>query len=109
MPGTKGLDLRSIKLLQAEGWTTVEKVEHYNHMQRRTHDLFGIFDILAVGPQGTLAVQVTSASNTAARIRKIADSDAIGDVREAGWTVEVHGWRKNKSNRWELHRREDIS
>ncbi len=106
---TKGLDLRTIKLLQAEGWPTVEKVEWWNAHSRRKHDLFGIFDVLAVGPRGTLAVQVTSATNVAARIRKIADSEHVGSVREAGWAIEVHGWRKNKSNRWELHRREDIS
>lgn len=29
-------------------------------------------------------------------------------VREAGWEIRVHGWRKHKG-RWELARNEDVS
>ena len=59
-----------------------------------TKDLFGIIDVLAVREGETLAVQVTSRSNVSTRLRKIADSDSIADIRAAGWTVHVHGWDK---------------
>jgi hypothetical protein len=41
------------------------------------------------------------------RVRKFSDADAIGDLRDANWTLEVHGWKKVK-NRWQV-RVEDIS
>lgn len=64
--------------------------------------------MLALRGTETLAVQTTTAANVPARIRKIADSPLIGAVREAGWTVRVHGWAK-KSNRWVLTRDENLS
>jgi hypothetical protein len=77
-------------------------VEYWNSFSRKRVDLFGIFDIIAVGNGETLAVQTTSGSNVSARIRKIRDSEYIAACREAGWRVEVHGWAKNASNRWKL-------
>jgi hypothetical protein len=82
-------------------WPAVEKVEHRNAHTNVTHDLFGIIDVLAVGPAGTLAVQATSWGHVAARVRKIADSEHIDAIREAGWTVQVWGWRK-PAHRWEF-------
>ena len=65
-----------------------------------TKDLFGIVDVLAIREGETLAVQTTSRSNVSTRIRKIADSDSIADIRAAGWTVLVHGWdRKDGQDR----------
>ena len=43
-----------------------------------------------------------------ARIKKIADNDHVKNLREANWTLLVHGWFKNKSNRWEV-KEEDVS
>lgn len=85
----------------------VAVVEHWNHFARIRQDLFGCIDILCIGGGETIAIQATSYSNVSARIRKVAEADAIGDMREAGWTVLVHGWRKIK-NKWEL-REEDVS
>ena len=48
----------------------------------------------------TLAVQATSGSNVSSRVSKIADAEHIGAVREAGWRVEVWGWRKSAAGRW---------
>ena len=76
-------------------------VEHWNPHAHIRQDLFGIIDVLAVGKGGTVAVQCTSYSNVASRVTKIADSEAIGDIRDAGWKVLVHGWRKPK-HRWEV-------
>ena len=98
----------TLRKLRDDGWPLVAVVEHWNPHARIRQDLFDLVDVLAVGPQGTLAVQTTSATNVAARIRKIADSPNIAAIREAGWAFHVHGWRK-KGGRWELHREEDVS
>lgn len=105
-PPTTQLTMRQ---LRAEGWPVVEKVEHWDG--RRTHDLLGIIDVLAVGPRGTLAVQTTTRDNVSARVRKIADSPTIAAIREAGWTVLVHGWEQPKGpgTRWVLGRVVDVS
>jgi hypothetical protein len=80
----------------------VATVEYYNAYTRRKHDLFGCIDLLAIGNGETLAIQVTSKSNMSARIRKIEDGDALPEMLRSGWRVLVHGWWKNKSNRYEL-------
>lgn len=97
----------SIRYLRTEGYT-VEIVERWNPHTRTRHDLFGVLDLLALRGAETLGVQTTSNGNVAARVRKIAESQHIAALREAGWTLHVHGWRKNKSNRWEL-RTVDVS
>ena len=100
----------TIRHLRNNGWHTAN-VEKYNHITRRTHDLYGFIDVLAVGPDGTLAVQTTSATNVAARITKIESDElapALAAVREAGWTIHVHGWQKKKG-RWVLQREIDLS
>jgi hypothetical protein len=88
-------------------WPVVEVVERYVAHAGRRHDLFGFIDVLAVGPDGTLAVQTTTSANVAARVRKIADHPNLAAVREAGWTIHVHGWRK-KGGRW-IVREVDVS
>lgn len=98
----------TLEHLRQQGYT-VEVVEHWNPHARRRTDLFGIVDVLALKGDETLAVQTTSATNVSSRINKIADSPNIAAIRDAGWTIRVHGWRKNKAGRWELHRDEDVS
>jgi hypothetical protein len=80
----------------------VATVEYYNAYTRRKHDLFGCIDLLAIGNGETLAIQVTSKSNMSARIKKIEDSAALPEMLRSGWRILVHGWWKNKSNRYEL-------
>ena len=98
----------TLRHLRNEGWPLVEVVEHWNSHARIRQDLFGFIDIIAIARDRTLAIQCTSAGNTASRIRKIAEHPNIGFVREAGWEIRVHGWRK-RNGRWELHRNEDLS
>lgn len=87
--------IRTMRFLKAEGWECAN-VERYDMRTRRRHDLFGMFDILAVSPIGTRAVQVTSASNVSARVKKLQANPILEICKEAGWIVEVHGWRKDK-------------
>ena len=82
-------------------------VEKWNSHVKIRQDLFGIIDVLAVGNGETVAVQCTTYTNVSSRVKKIADSDAIDDIRDAGWKVLVHGWRKPK-HRWEC-REVDVS
>ena len=86
----------SLDALRKE-YSTVQVVEHWCPFSRRRKDLFGFVDILAVGNGETVAVQTTSWANVSARVKKITESDALPDLRKAGWTLRVHGWRKNKT------------
>jgi hypothetical protein len=92
--------------LREEGYV-VAIVERWNPHARIRQDLFGFIDLLAIRKGETLAVQVT-ASGVSARIKKIMESDYLNAVRDAGWRIVVHGWRKNSKGRYVL-RIEDIS
>jgi hypothetical protein len=85
----------------------VAVVERWNPHARIRQDLFGVLDLLAVKDGEILGVQTTSGSNVAARLAKIADSEAVPDLRRAGMRLEVHGWRKLKAG-WCV-RVEDVS
>lgn len=87
---------RSLKLLRERGYTA-GIVEKWNPHARRRFDLFGILDLVAVGNGETIGVQTTSGSNVSSRVAKIQDSEALAELRAAGWTIVVHGWRKLKS------------
>lgn len=83
-------------------------VERWNAHARIRQDLFGVLDVVAVGDGGTVGVQATSGSNVSSRVAKLTESDALPLLREAGWTILVHGWRKNAKGRWVL-REVDLS
>ena len=90
---------RAIQSLRADGYE-VETVEQVKRIPGRTwrKDLFGAFDLLAVNSSGDVkAVQVTSRSNVASRVTKLADLPVIGWLRRAGWTLEVWGYGKTKT------------
>jgi hypothetical protein len=97
---------RSLALLREEGYT-VAIVEKWNPHVRIRQDLFGFIDLLAIRKGETLAVQTTS-TGVSSRIKKIMESDYLPKVRDAGWRIIVHGWRKNSKGRYVL-RVEDIS
>ena len=97
---------RSLALLREEGYT-VAIVEKWNPHVRIRQDLFGFIDLLAIRKGETLAVQTTS-TGVSSRIKKIMESNYLPKVRDAGWRIVVHGWRKNSKGRYVL-RVEDIS
>lgn len=92
---------RSIKYLSDLGYL-VERVEIWNCFSRTRSDLWGFADLLAVKRDEVLAVQVTSRGNVSHRVAKIADNEKVDRVREAGIRLEVHGWSKMASGKWEL-------
>jgi hypothetical protein len=84
---------RSLKHLREQGYRA-EVVEKWIPGANIRKDLWGFVDIVALRDGETLGVQSTSGSNVAARVKKIAESEAVGDVRKAGWRIVCHGWRK---------------
>ena len=91
----------SLRKLKSEGYKTVQVVEVWIPFSRTRRDLFGAWDILAVKDGETIAIQVTSKSNISARVKKISENEHVNNLRDANWKLLVHGWFKNKSNRWE--------
>jgi hypothetical protein len=89
---------RTLKLLRDEGYLAYV-VERWCSFTHRRYDLFGIIDVLAVKGSETLAVQTTSGSAVSARVKKMEASEALPWLRDAGWTIHVHGWRKTKLKR----------
>jgi hypothetical protein len=89
---------RTLKLLRDDGWLA-EVVERWVPGANIRKDLFGWIDIVALRDGETLAVQCTSYTNISARVKKIADSETVAQVRKAGWLIWVIGWRK-VNNRW---------
>tara|TARA_B100000949_G_scaffold67649_1_gene60101 strand:- start:2017 stop:2325 length:309 start_codon:yes stop_codon:yes gene_type:complete len=93
---------RSLKFLREEGYLPAV-VESFNSFTKQRKDLFGFIDILAIKQDETLAIQATSRSNISSRVKKIAESETVGAVREANWRIEVWGWAKI-NGRWQLKR-----
>ena len=89
----------SLAKLREEGYTCWI-TEHWNNWSKTRQDLFGFIDILALKGNETLAIQTTTAANLNARCKKIADHENVGAVREAGWTIHVHGWHQDDKRKW---------
>lgn len=85
---------RSLKELKKRGYDLIQVVEHWNAFAKIRQDLFGIIDILIVSGGETIAVQTTSWDNVSARTKKMLESPAYPHIKEAGWTLLVHGWAK---------------
>jgi len=83
-------------------------VEYWGAFDHKRHDLFGFIDVLCLRGEETVAIQTTSYSNVSARVKKATASENLSWVREAGWTIHVHGWRK-VGNRWVLGKCVDLS
>jgi len=91
----------SLKNMRERGYLSAV-VEKWNPHAKIRQDLYGIIDLVGVG-DGTLAVQSTSdnGGNVAKRITKIRESENTNIILDAGWKIEVHGWKKVK-NRWQV-------
>lgn len=104
---SKSPTARSLDELRERGFMP-QVVEYWNSFSRKRVDLFGVWDIVAVGNGEILFVQTTSGSNVSARVKKIAEAPTTPLLREAGVRLEVHGWRKSSRNRW-VQRIVDVS
>lgn len=90
---------RSLAYLR-ERYPLVDVVEKWNPYAKVRKDLWGIADLVCVGDD-ILAVQTTSGSNLASRVRKVTESAALPVLRKAGIRVVCHGWAKRKG-KWTL-------
>lgn len=87
--------------MRARGYLC-QVTEHWNPFARIRQDLFGFIDVLCIKDGEIVGVQTTSRSNVSNRYNKIKDHDNIWPVLDSGIRVVIHGWGKNKSNRWEV-------
>ena len=94
------LNQRTVSLLKEQGYQSTV-VETYCAFTKRKKDLFGIFDILAVGNGETIGVQITSKANMSARIKKIQESPFLPEIIRSGWRIKVLGWFKQKNGRYD--------
>ena len=90
---------RSKKYLEEQGYL-VAIVEKWNPWAKVRQDLFGIFDLLAVKPEDTIAVQVTTLAHMNEREKKMKNSSHLA-MMPIIWGKEIHGWRKLKSG-WQV-------
>ena len=94
------LNQRTIALYEDRGYKCTV-VESWNAFTKRKKDLFGIFDVLAVGNGETIGIQITSKSNMSARIKKIEESEFLPEIIGAGWRIIVIGWFKKPKGRYD--------
>lgn len=95
---------RSLEHARRQGWTA-GVVERWNPHARIRQDLFGFVDVIVLdGEPGALAVQATSASNHASRVRKIREqcAEAAQAWLGSGGRIQVWSWRKGANGRWIL-------
>lgn len=98
---------RTLAVLRDQGYIA-EVVERWNQFSKTRKDLFGIIDVLAIGNGETVAVQTTSASNISKRMHKMEESPCLAYMRDAGWKIHIHGWKKDSKGHW-VCRTVDIS
>jgi hypothetical protein len=97
---------RTFRALEADGWT-VDRVDcQGRHVSR---DYLGVIDAIALRGAERLAVQITGGGNGPARVRKICGATgALSALRDAGFVVEVHDWRKSKAKGWWCWKRQIV-
>lgn len=98
---------RTLAEMRKRGYLA-EVVEKWIPQARRRRDLAGFIDVLCFKYGEILGVQATSDDNVSKRVRKTSEHENVGIVRSAGVRLLVHGWRKNRSGRWQL-REVDVS
>lgn len=82
----------TMRRLRKEGFN-VQFCQTWNHYSKRSNDLLGFIDVLGFIPGLTLAIQATSSSNLAARVKKIKANEKYRWAKEAGWKIQAEGWR----------------
>jgi hypothetical protein len=84
---------RTLANLRGRGYHC-EIVEKWNQWSRQRHDLFNMFDILALAPDGTLVgVQTTTTNHAAERVKKLRANPLL-EVWCKKNVALVQGWAK---------------
>jgi len=94
------LNQRAISIFVEKGYKCTV-VESYCAFTKRKKDLFGIFDVLAVGNEETIGIQITSKANMSARVKKIQESDFLPEILRSKWRVLVIGFYKKPNGRYD--------
>ena len=92
---------RTMALFESRGYKC-EVVESYNSFTKRKKDMFGILDMVAIGNEETLGIQMTSKSNMSSRIKKIQESDYFVELLRSKWRIIVIGWFKKPNGRYDF-------
>ena len=88
-------------LFESRGYKC-EVVESYNSFTKRKKDMFGILDMVAIGNEETLGIQMTSKSNMSSRIKKIQESNYFVELLRSKWRIIVIGWFKKPNGRYDF-------
>lgn len=98
---------RTLKELGELGWMC-QVVERWCPHSKRRIDLFGVIDLVALGPNICLGVQCCAMSGHAAHLNKIRTSEGSRKWLEAGNELQIWSWRKllkkrgGKAFKWEV-------
>jgi hypothetical protein len=99
---------RTLIECRRRGWYAVkEGVTEVMTNRRQRRDFLGVIDLI-VWPDELycLALQVTSASNHAARVKKALDNPHLQYWLRSGNFFEVWSWRQAKNGRWSVREQE---
>lgn len=97
------LEIRTVDNLNGTGFFDADIAAELPSGRKTARDLYGIFDVVALSPYHTVLIQVTDATNVAARRKKMLASplfDRIANrphvcVAIAAWSkLDVEGYRK---------------
>jgi len=99
---------RTLRFLREQG-LLVDKVELWNPYAGKfgcRKDLFGLFDLLCVGPEGIIGVQSTSGGQHSQHRRAMLENENLPEWLKAGGKAWLISWRKKflkrggKARRW---------
>jgi hypothetical protein len=95
------------ELLKADGWL-VWTVERTLPRINKKVDLWNCFDQVAIRDGQMICLQPTSWTNVSARVKKIAESEHICEIRKCNFGLFVYGWKHVKGDVY-THRVVDVS
>lgn len=97
--GKADLNKRSHDYMRGRGYWAY-RADYWDDRMERQHDFLGIFDFVCFGSGETVGMQLTTASNRAARREKILAAREYRWVKDAGWRVLLLTWKKELNGRW---------
>lgn len=98
----------TMELLEKDGWI-VWTVERIIPRVNKKVDLWNCFDQVAIRNGELICLQPTSWSNVSARVKKIGESEYIGEVRKLNFGLYVYGWKWCPRTKQWLHKIVDVS
>jgi len=94
------LNQRTIALFEERGYRC-DTVESYNAFTRRKKDLFGLFDILAIGKGENYSYSAYFQKQYVSKGKKISNSPMLPELLRSNWKICVIGWFKKPNGRYD--------